>query len=172
MSPGYGQQRKQAGTYSRSGASLSVVVVSSGSPAVAHRAAQALDGASRDLAAQVILVSQSNDPTLATSVERSGAEFVVAPSGSSRAEMCDLGMSRVLGTIVAVRDDFAIGNAAWLDTYRMVLKRSNAPVPVPTESVVMDTLVAARGVLADSSDPRTSLVPTADSGSIGVATAV
>lgn len=80
-------------------------------------------------------------------MEYGGAEFVVAPVGSSRAEMCDLGMTRVHGSIVAVRDDVTIGDAAWLDAYRAVLPRREAAAPL--ESVVMDTQVAVRVGRAD-----------------------
>jgi len=125
------------------------VVVSTGS-STAQRATQVLKAASRDLAAQFIVVAQDHDPGFASAVERSGAEFVAAPKGCSRAEMCDLGMSRVVGTIVAVRDDISVGDAGWLDAYRRVLPKREVPVVTPMESVVMDTLVASRAVLADS----------------------
>src|SRR5688500_14025609 len=90
-------------------ASLSVVVVASGPAMMARRATQALSRAQVDFAAQVILVSQDHNPALATLVERAGVEFVAAPAGSTRAEMCDLGMKRATGTIVALRDDAAVG---------------------------------------------------------------
>lgn len=141
-------------------ATLSVVVVSSGSAAVAKRAAQVLASRCPDFSAQLIVVSQDNDHTLATSLERWGAVHVPAPRGSTRAEMCDLGMNYACGTIVAVRDDVAVGDAAWLDTYRTVV-----PVQVPAivagESVVMDTLVAGQAALADSPTGRAPLAGTA-----------
>jgi hypothetical protein len=129
-----------------------VVVVSSGSTVVAQRAAQALRSASRDFAAQLIVVSQVEDPGFASTVERSGVEFVAAPPGSTRAEMCDLGMSRASGAIVAVRDDVAVGDARWLDTYRSVLPIREVSLSTSTiaESVVMDTMVAGHVGPADS----------------------
>lgn len=132
-------------------ASLSVVIVATGSALVAQRATQALKSASRDLVAQFILVSQDEDPAFVSTVECTGAEFVAAPTGCTRAEMCDLGMSRASGSIVAVRDDVAVGDARWLDTYRAVLPKRDATAPLspPIESLVMDTLAAARPVLAD-----------------------
>ena len=143
------------GSKAGSCASLSVVVVSSGSAALAQRATEAVKAAARDLQAQLILVSRDSDPTFATRIQRSGAEFVMAPAGSSRAEMCDLGMTRVAGSIVAVRDAHTIGDAAWLDAYRAVLPRREAAMPVaaPTESIVMDTLVAGRVARADAPAP-------------------
>lgn len=144
------RQRKPA-PKSGMGASLSVVVVSSGSVTVAQHAAQMLKAASADLEAQFILVAHADDPAFAISVELTGAEFVAAPAGCSRAEMCDLGMMRANGTIVAVRDDVAIGDASWLDVYRRVVSaREVALAPAPVESVVMDTLVAGRVALADA----------------------
>ena len=134
-------------------ASLSVVVVASGSSLSAQQATQALMCASRGLIAQFILVSQDEDPAFVSTVERTGAEFVAAPPGCTRAEMCDLGMSRASGSIVAVRDDVGVGDARWLDTYRSMLPMRDAAAPLspPIESVVMDTLVAGRAGLADAS---------------------
>jgi hypothetical protein len=146
-----GTQRRLSSVKTASSASLSVVVVSSGSALVAQGAAQALKGASREFVAQLIFVSPDTDPAFAAIVQRYGAEFVAAPEGSTRAEMCDLGMSRATGSIVAVRDDSAIGSAHWMDAYRAVLPCREVPArPVMTEAVVLDTLVASTVPLADS----------------------
>jgi hypothetical protein len=126
-------------------------VVSSGSAIIAQQATRALQTASRDLVAQLILVSQERDPGFVSSVERIGAELVVAPTGSSRAEMCDLGMKRVHGSIVAVRDDVSVGDARWLAAYRAVLPQHEAVAQaVPMESVVMNTAAPRRVALADA----------------------
>jgi len=157
-----------------SSATLSVVVVSSGSAVVAQRAAQALRSASREFMAQFILVSQDEDPAFVSTVECTGAEFVAAPPGSTRAEMCDLGMSRASGTIVAVRDDVAVGDARWLDTFRAVLPRrdAKAPLSLPIESLVMDTLVAGRAGLADRAPSFATLETKARAATIEMAAAV
>lgn len=139
--------RTPASAWSGTGVSLSVVVVATGSALQAQRAAQAL--VSSDLATQFILVSRDPDPAFAATMSRTGAEFVVAPAGCTRAEMCDLGMSRAVGAIVAVRDDVDVGDAAWLDVYRTLLA-GRMPATV-VETVVMDSQVATRTVLADSS---------------------
>ena len=157
----------------RSSASLSVVVVSSGSATLAEQAANALKTASREFAAQLIVVSQDNDPAFATSVERSGAEVVLAPSGCSRAEMCDLGMKRVHGSIVAVRDDVTVGDGRWLAAYRAVLPRREAQKEaVPTESVVMNTAIARRVALADGPASFPVLDAMADVATIEMASAL
>lgn len=142
-------KRGQSAVKTSSCASLSVVVVSTGSARTTERATQVLQSASRDLAAQFIVVAKSKDPALAVAVERHGAEFVQAPSGSSRAEMCDLGMSRVCGTIVAVRDDVSVGDAGWLDAYRRIVPKVETTPVAPIETVVMETMVASRARLAD-----------------------
>ena len=165
-------KRSQAAGKTSSCASLSVVVVSSGSSATAQFAVQALRSAAHDLCAQVIVVSQDHNPSIATSFERNGAEFVAAPRGSTRAEMCDLGMSRAEGAIIAVRDDVSVGDAAWMDAFRKVLpKREEAPVAT-FESVVMDTFVASRGVLADSPGAHEGLDSARSDSAIGIAAAV
>jgi hypothetical protein len=149
-----------------------VVVVSSGSSATAQFAVQALKSAAHDLCAQVIVVSQDHAPSVATSFERNGAEFVPAPRGSTRAEMCDLGMSRAEGAIIAVRDDVSVGDAGWMDAFRKVLpKREEAPAAA-FESVVMDTFVASRGILADSPVAHEGLDSARGDSAIGIAAAV
>ena len=169
-----GKQRYPAATRISKCCSLSVVVVSSGKSAVAQRAAKALRSASQDFAAQVIVVSQNADPGFASTVERTGVEVVVAPRGSTRAEMCDLGMSRASGAIVAVRDDIAVGDAHWLDTYRSVLPKREMPssTTAVTESVVMDTMVASHVVMADGAQAVASADTRARAASIEMAAAV
>lgn len=130
----------------RRNASLSVVVVASGSPGAVADATKTLRSASADLPAQLIVVSESGNASLAASLERSGAEFISAPSGTSRAQMCDLGMSRARGTIVVVRDADAIGDAGWLDSYRRVLPKRELPV---AESIVMESMAARHSAIAD-----------------------
>ena len=123
-------------------ASLSVVIVSSGSAIESQRAAQALQ---KRLSAISLRNSSSFRRTaiqgLRHRLKLTGAEFVLAPAGCTRAEMCDLGMSQASGAIVAVRDDVVVGDGRWLDTYRAVLPRRES-VTMPVESVVMDTMVA------------------------------
>jgi hypothetical protein len=83
-------------------------------------------------------------------------------------------MSRANGSIVAVRDDVAIGDARWLETYRAVLPMHDAATPLstPIESVVMDTLVAARVGLADVAPAFTTLERKARTATIEMAAAV
>lgn len=147
------RQRTPASVRTGTIASLSVVVVSSGSVVDGKNAATALTGASSDFSAQLIFVSQAADPGFVSAVERSGGEFLKAPAGSTRAEMCDIGMSHAHGSIVAVRDDVAVGDARWMDAYRSVVPNRDVPRPV-AESVVLDTLVAGRVQLADVAAPR------------------
>lgn len=118
---------------------------------MAQLAAQTLKTASLDLTTQLILVAPNADPTFPSTLEKSGVEFVTAPPGSTRAEMCDLGMSCATGSIVAVRDDVAVGDARWLDTFRAVVPaRVDAVPPQRLESMVMDTQVARRVAMGDS----------------------
>jgi hypothetical protein len=128
------------------------VIVSSGSATEPQRAAQVLRTASRDFSAQFIVVSQNGDPGLASTVEMAGAEFVLAPTGSTRAEMCDLGMCRANGAIVAVRDDVSVGDGRWIETYQSVLTRRET-VTLPSESLVMDSMVATAAIRADGVTP-------------------
>jgi hypothetical protein len=167
-------QRNTAAARTGNYASLSVVVVASGSALVAQRATQALKSVSQDLVAQFIVVSQDEDPAFVSTVERTGAEFVAAPPGCTRAEMCDLGMSHASGSIVAVRDDVAVGDARWLDTYRAVLPMRDATPAqsLPIESVVMNTLVAGPAGLADGAASFATLETKARTATIEMAAAI
>jgi hypothetical protein len=145
-----GTQRRTPLASSTKCASLSVVVVSAGTASDTSRAAKTLGDVSREMGAQLLFVSQDSDPSLARLVTGAGAEWVTAPAGSSRAEMCDLGMNRARGSIVVVRDDAAVSDARWLDCYRSILPRRDLPRVSDEESVVMDTMMAARAGLADA----------------------
>ena len=166
-----GKQRTPAAVRGGSSASLSVVIVSSGSASESQRAAQILRKASLDFSAQFIVVSQNGDPSVASTVEMTGAEFVLAPAGSTRAEMCDLGMCRANGAIVAVRDDVTVGDGRWLDTYRSVLPRSERAT-FAAEAVVMDTLVAGAGARADGPTPFATIEKAARAATIEMAAAL
>ncbi len=146
-----GRQRTPASARSSHSASLSIVVVSSDS-ANGLRAARTLTQASAGIAAELIIVSRDADESFAASVTRSGVEFVAAPEGCTRAEMCDLGMTHANGAIVALRDDVDVGDAAWLDAYRALLPGIEARSAV-AETVVMDAQVAIRAPLADAPAP-------------------
>jgi hypothetical protein len=169
-STAFGKQQNPSSVRTFGKASLSVVVVSFGPALLGQRATQALAGAPVDFDAQLILVSQDDDPALAAAVEHAGGEFVAAPPGSTRAEMCDLGMKRANGMIVAVRDDVAVGDAEWLNAYRAVLSVREPYVPV--EAVVLDTQVAGRVALADSARSFAAIDPKARAATIDMAAAV
>ena len=87
--------------------------------------------------------------------------------------MCDLGMSRTSGTIVAVRDDSSVGDAEWLDAYRLVLPKREVSQPtVPVETVVLETMVAARANRADGPAALETTESGASGSSIELAEAV
>ncbi len=86
--------------------------------------------------------------------------------------MCDLGMSRASGAIVAVRDDVAVGDARWLDTYRSVLPIREVSLSTSTiaETVIMETMVAGHSGMVDKA--AISLETRARAASIEMAAAV
>lgn len=153
-------------------ASLSVVVLSMGTPTDTRRATHTLGLASRDLGAQLIVVSHHADPALAKTLESTGAEFVLAPPGSSRAEMCDMGMHHARGAIVVVRDDAAVSDAKWLDTYRAVLARGESRAQSTVEAVAMDSQVVRRVARADAPESFSMAQKTAGAASLGIGAAV
>jgi hypothetical protein len=141
------------------GATLSIVVVASGSSDARYRAAQALIQTSSSYSAQVIVVSPGEpDHALQSLLNRGGAEYVSAPSGCSRAEMCDLGMGQVTGSIVAVRDDSEVGDGAWLGAFRRLIPDAGSSrdrAIAVGETVVMDSMVPSAAPV----DLPPSLVP-------------
>lgn len=145
------RQRASGTIANRAGASLSVVVLSS--PAVSTaEVGRTLRRASDDLSVQFVLVSPQAEPSWTTLLGDS-AELVRAPFGSTRAEMCDLGMSKATGSIVAVRDAADVGDATWIAAFRSVVPR-RSEVPLPAEAVVMDSMMPHRATLADVARPR------------------
>ena len=166
------KQRSPAAVRTGSCSTLSVVIVSTGPAVVTQHAAQSLNDASRDFTTQLIVVSRNADPRFASKLEATGAEFIAAPPGSTRAEMCDLGMSCATGSIVAVRDDVAVGDARWIDTYRAVLPARTETVPsLRLEVVVMDTLVARRAAIGDTASSSMTSAPKEHAAAIEMAAA-
>ena len=138
------RHRAPASARTATTASLSVVVVAS--PGVAAiDVARCLSVATRELGAQLILVGQGNEPAPRAT---DSAVYVRAPEGSSRAEMCDMGMRRASGAIVAVRDAADVGDGRWLDAYRSVLPAARKGAAAPVELLVMDSMDARRAVPA------------------------
>lgn len=140
-------------------ASLSVVVLSNGSPAATLRAADAVTQRCANMKAQVIVVSHGEpDHTLSTLLRRHGADLVTAPATSTRAEMCDLAMQRAVGAIVTMRESALVGDAAWLEVFRGVVPEREFLVQSPRETVVLDSMVA--GFPRQADDAR--VTPMAD----------
>lgn len=133
-------------------ASLSVVVLASpGIPST--DVARRLRSATSELDAQLIMVSQHAEPGWQSTLADHG-ELVRAPSGSTRAEMCDLGMALASGTIVAVKDASDVGDGRWIDAFRAILPRQVHEAEL-TDVAVMDTMAGARSVLADAAPAHT-----------------
>ena len=81
-------------------------------------------------------------------------------------------MSRASGAIVAVRDDVAVGDARWLETYRAVLPLREISQAPATESVVLETMVAGQARLADGAVKAVAADSAARTASVGMAAAV
>jgi hypothetical protein len=144
-----GKSRSLNGGSSAIDASLSVVVLSNGSPAATLRAASAVCDRCADLTAQLIVVSHGEpDHTLSSLLRRNGADLVAAPATSTRAEMCDLAMHHATGAIVTVREAADVGDGRWLDVFRTVVPSREIQPLLVREKVVLDTMVASgsRGV--------------------------
>lgn len=83
-----------------------------------------------------LVVAQTEDGTTSATILRDHpkASIVRAPKGASRAQLCDVGMAAATGDIVALRDDSAVRDAGWLDSFSHSLMR----VEVPQEIAVRD----------------------------------
>jgi hypothetical protein len=93
---------------------------------------------------QVIVVSHGEpDHTLSTLLRRDGAELVIAPATSTRAEMCDLAMQHAVGAIVTMRESALVGDAGWLEVFRELIPARESLARVERERVVMDSSMVA-----------------------------
>jgi hypothetical protein len=116
--------------------------------------------------AQVIVVSHGEpDHTLSTLLLRPGADLVTAPATSTRAEMCDLAMQRAVGAIVTMRESALVGDADWLEVFRVLVPERESLAQLPREKVLMDSMVA--GCPRQSDDAR--VTPMVDVGTPAVA---
>lgn len=106
------------GHASRISATLSVVVLSTGSRSDLERAIQVITPSVRRYGAQLI-VARADDglPSAPVLREHPKAAFVRVPKGASRSQLCDAGMAAATGDIVALRDDSAVSGADWLDSF-------------------------------------------------------
>lgn len=142
-------------------ATLSIVVVSAGSPDVGLRATRVLANAVASGAAQVVFVHQGDtDPNALAAVRRRGIVTVAAAPGCTRAEMCDLGVQHVTGTIVTVRDAIDVGNAMWLSAFETLIPSladrhlvGEQAIAVG-ERVVMDTMLPVFAAADERPEPR------------------
>ncbi|MBV6521960.1 MAG: hypothetical protein MNPFHGCM_02104 [Gemmatimonadaceae bacterium] len=110
---------------SKSGASLSIVVLSTGSHADLKRAIDIMAPSIRRFDAQLI-VAREDDGTSVSSlvVDCPKSSLVRAPRGATRAQLCDVGMAAATGDIVALRDDRAVQDCRWLESFAPAVRRS------------------------------------------------
>jgi hypothetical protein len=166
-----GKSRRVNGGNSTTGATLSVVVLSNGSPAATLRAASAVSDKCAHLTAQVIVVAHGEpDHTLSSVLRRQGALLIAAEATSTRAEMCDLALQCATGAIVCVRNAADVGDAHWLDVFRTVVPRVEVAPHLMRETVVMDSMVAGSSRVADGSlVPALADLPQSAAGSLEMA---
>lgn len=113
--------------------------------------------------AQLILVTQSVlDGRTARRMQDLGVDVVQASVRSSRAEMCDLGMARVRGNIVTVRDVSDVSRADFLQAFARVVPQVASDAPARRERVVVrerevhNSMVAQPRSRADQAPERVS----------------
>jgi hypothetical protein len=106
----------------RDRATLSVVLLSSGSVSELERALGVLLPTVRRFGAEVVVARASAHATTSLSHEHPDVRIVHAPLGSTRTELCDAAMAVANGDIVALREDVAVRDADWLHSFRASLK--------------------------------------------------
>jgi len=112
---------------------LSIVVLSSGRESDLERALAYLSGATRRIAAELIVVRAEDDaPTrerLAVMADSWDCVVRFAESEAARAALIDVGMRAATGDIVTVREDSHCLEGDWL---RPFAERIGAEIPVAT----------------------------------------
>jgi hypothetical protein len=112
------------------------VVLSLGSQSDLERAVELMAKSIRWYGAQLV-VARAEDGTASADLLRDhpNASIVRAPKGSSRAQLCDAAMAAATGDIVALRDDSAVRDGNWLDSFSGPIQVSQSP---PADVVVAD----------------------------------
>lgn len=120
-----------AGTRStRSGASLSIVVLSVGSRADLEHAIEVMTPSIRRFGAQLVVARAEDGNTSPAFLlpDHPKAAVVRAPKGATRAQLCDVGMAAATGDIVALRDDSAVRDVTWLESYAHAVRAVEPPI--------------------------------------------
>ena len=100
------------------GASLSVVVLSQGSRSDLARAVDVMAPSILRFGAQLVVARAEDGMSSAALLQdHPKAAIVRAPVGASRAQLCDVAMAAATGDIVALRDDHAVRDGKWLDSF-------------------------------------------------------
>jgi hypothetical protein len=128
----------------RDRATLSVVLLSSGSVGELERAIGVLLPTVRRFGAEVVVARASAHATTSLMHEHPEVRIVHAPLGSTRTELCDAAMTIANGDIVALREDVAVRDAEWLHSFRASLKVAVQASDTPEEwpSIFADGEVA------------------------------
>lgn len=155
-------------------ATLSVVMTSSRRGGTTLQAARVLAERCPTMQAQLIVVASGGvEPATSTLLESVGATIVVAPASCTRAEMCDLGMKRASGSIVAVRDDADVGDGQWLDAYARILPCVESPVVArEPERTVLETQLVRGSQLVDAPVASHQVAAESRAAAMGIAAAV
>jgi hypothetical protein len=115
----------------KSGASLSIVVLSVGSSADLEHAIEVMTPSIRRYGAQLIVAREDDgaaEPSLLR--EHPMASLVRAPKGATRAQLCDVGMAAATGDIVALRDDCAVRDVRWIESLAGAVRPVDSAVEV------------------------------------------
>jgi hypothetical protein len=110
-----------------SGARLTVVLLSTGSLQELESSVSAITSRLSRFGAQLVIVRAGDSADLEAVVEYPFTAFVTAPEGTTRAQLCDLGMSRANGDIIALRDAANVRDGSWLDSFSAAVDVADRP---------------------------------------------
>jgi len=111
------------------GASLSIVVLSVGSRADLEHAIEVMTPSIRRFGAQLVVARAEDGTSLPAFLrDHPKAAMVRAPKGATRAQLCDAGMAVATGDIVALRDDSAVRDVTWLESYAHAVQSVESPI--------------------------------------------
>lgn len=122
-----------------SGARLSVVLLSTGSLPELEAAVASLSSRLHRFDAQLVVVRPGAESAeLEGLLEYPRATFVTAPAGASRSQLCDLGMTRASGDIVALREARNVRDGEWLDSFSSTVPVADRVSDQISERVVVN----------------------------------
>jgi hypothetical protein len=159
MAHGRVARPESAGSQRRGLSGRVSIVILSRDLAELRRAMAVVAPTAVELQAQVIVVFASDDARVDRALgELRLADVTLVPGSTLREHMCDVAMQVAVGDIIAFRDDTSIGDASFLEAFRL-RQRPRGETVVPPRVEPLGDLPTPRRRSGRTSDGGTRDVP-------------